>query len=201
MSFVREALEPRSAIDADTPIVITGDLNLVGLAQQVDSLLTGDIVDTGLFGPDFAPDWDGSALTNLISRQTEKRMGYTWRSPTSSFWPGHLDYIIYSDSVVDVVKDFLLYTPEISPPNLAQYGLLSTDSLVSDHLLVCADFRAPCAADLDGSGAVDFADLIALLTAWGPCPRLGPCQGDLGGDGSVGFSDLLTVLSAWGPCT
>ncbi len=27
-----------------------------------------------------------------------------------------------------------------------------------------------CPADLDGDDAVDFDDLLAVLTAWGPCP-------------------------------
>jgi YVTN family beta-propeller protein len=29
---------------------------------------------------------------------------------------------------------------------------------------------APCPADVDGSGAVGFPDLLTVLSAWGPCP-------------------------------
>jgi hypothetical protein len=54
-----------------------------------------------------------------------------------------------------------------------------------------------CPADLDGSGDVGFADLLALLSAWGPCAG---CDEDLDGDDQVGFADLLIVLSSWGPC-
>lgn len=54
-----------------------------------------------------------------------------------------------------------------------------------------------CPADLDGSGAVDFSDLLSLLGTWGPCPG---CPDDLDGDGSIGLTDLLVLLGAWGSC-
>ncbi len=55
----------------------------------------------------------------------------------------------------------------------------------------------PCPEDLDGSGAVDFQDILAVLSAWGPC---GGCPEDLDGSGAVDFQDVLAVLTAWGPC-
>ncbi len=54
-----------------------------------------------------------------------------------------------------------------------------------------------CAGDVDNTGRVDFADLLALLGAWGVCDG---CPEDLDGDGLVTFADLLIVLGAWGPC-
>jgi hypothetical protein len=54
-----------------------------------------------------------------------------------------------------------------------------------------------CAADVDGDGALTFADLLAVLAAWGPCPC---CAADLDGDGVAGFADVLIVLAAWGGC-
>jgi hypothetical protein len=54
-----------------------------------------------------------------------------------------------------------------------------------------------CPGDLDGSGDVGFADLLALLNVWGPCPG---CPEDLDGSGAVSFADLLALLDAWGPC-
>ena len=56
---------------------------------------------------------------------------------------------------------------------------------------------AACPEDLDGSGAVDFADILAILSAWGPCKE---CPEDISGNGSVDFADILAVLAAWGPC-
>jgi hypothetical protein len=48
--------------------------------------------------------------------------------------------------------------------------------------------------DVDGDGTVGFADLLAVLSAWGPCSA---CPEDVGGDGAVGFGDLLIVLASW----
>jgi hypothetical protein len=201
MAFVRDAKTPGGEFDLEdgAPIFIAGDLNLVGAARQFRTLTTGDIADEGTYGPDFEPDWDDTPLANVIPRQTELRMGYTWRNDNSTFWPGQLDKIIYTDSAVAHGRSFTIYTPEMSPANLSAYGLFNTDSLASDHLLLTSDFRVVvrCPADIDESGAVDFGDLLMLLSAWGPCEA---CPEDLDGDDEVEFDDLLLLLAAWGPC-
>ena len=120
----------------------TGDLNLVGDSQQLVSLLTGDIIDESTYGPDFNPDWDGTDLADVVSRQTEARFAYTWRNDFSSFSPGRLDFLLYNDSVLDLARELVIYTPEMSAGELSQYGLLANDvTIVSDHLPLVADFR------------------------------------------------------------
>jgi hypothetical protein len=54
-----------------------------------------------------------------------------------------------------------------------------------------------CPEDLDGDGAVAFADLTQLLSQWGACAG---CPEDLDGDGAVAFADLTQLLGQWGPC-
>ena len=54
--------------------------------------------------------------------------------------------------------------------------------------------------DINGDGAVNVTDLLAIITAWGPCDG---CPEDINLDGSVGVIDLLEVIGAWGgdqPC-
>ncbi len=51
-----------------------------------------------------------------------------------------------------------------------------------------------CPADLDGDGAVNAADLAALLGAWGTDGA------DLDGDGTTNAADLAAMLGAWGSC-
>jgi hypothetical protein len=51
-----------------------------------------------------------------------------------------------------------------------------------------------CPADLDGSGAVDAADLAALLVGWNTAGA------DLNGDGTTDAADLAALLVAWGAC-
>jgi hypothetical protein len=52
----------------------------------------------------------------------------------------------------------------------------------------------PCPEDVNGSGAVDAADLAALLAGWGTASP------DPNGDGNVDAADLAVLLAAWGPC-
>ncbi|MBU1699653.1 MAG: endonuclease/exonuclease/phosphatase family protein [Candidatus Eisenbacteria bacterium] len=145
LSFIREAKRVGGilTLQSDTPILIMGDMNFVGLNQQVQSLVTGDIINEGPFGEDFHPDWDWTPMTPVYWRQTERRMGYTWRNDGGLFWPGHLDYVIFTDSVLEMGNHFVIYTPAMAPGNLAAYGLQSGDSEAADHLLCCVDFHHP----------------------------------------------------------
>ena len=73
-------------------------------------------------------------------------------------------------------------------------GAISGDGLFTISLPI------PCAADIDGTGAVDIGDLIRVLQAWGACEREGDCPEDIDGNGRVDLDDLIAVLEAWGPC-
>jgi uncharacterized membrane protein len=54
-----------------------------------------------------------------------------------------------------------------------------------------------CVADVDGSGAVDFDDLLLILAGWGTD---GPGADIAEPSDLVEFGDLLAVLAAWGDC-
>jgi endonuclease/exonuclease/phosphatase family metal-dependent hydrolase len=143
MMLIRDSKTPGDRVDIipDTPIIILGDMNLVGYAQQVDTLLYGDIVNEDRFGADFDPDWDDTPLIDLLSRHTETRHTFTWRDDRTSFSPGRLDYYIYTDSVLKVAKHYILDTAELSEDKLAEYGLEAGDTLTaSDHLTLVVDF-------------------------------------------------------------
>jgi hypothetical protein len=61
-----------------------------------------------------------------------------------------------------------------------------------------------CAGDVKCSGGVNVNDLLAVISAWGPCPPMpAQCTSDIvpnGGDGLVNVNDLLAVISGWGSC-
>ena len=57
------------------------------------------------------------------------------------------------------------------------------------------EIELPCPADLDDSGDVGFADLLAVLAAWGPCK--GECTEDLDGSGSVDFAPRTVGAQPW----
>ena len=52
--------------------------------------------------------------------------------------------------------------------------------------------------DVDGNGIVDVNDLLAVISAWGPCPIPSNCPADLNHNGMVEVNDLLQVITNWG---
>lgn len=142
IAFILDAKTQGGVINLppETPFVILGDLNLVGDRQQLITLLTGEIINTSIFGNGGPPDWDNTNLEDLLSRQTDKRTAYTWRDDGNSFPPGRLDYQIYSNSVINVEKDFVIQTEVMNASRLNQYGLQLQDTrTASDHFPKVAD--------------------------------------------------------------
>lgn len=143
MQLIRQCKNGRGEIPLaeNTPIILLGDLNLVGDAQQLNTLLTGAIQDTMRFGTRFPPDWDRSRLADLMPFCIGIPFSFTYYDPNNTYGPGRLDFMIYSDSVIEPVKRFVLFTPALPPDSLAAYSLDADDALnASDHLPVVADF-------------------------------------------------------------
>ena len=203
LRFIRQVRNgQRAGYPVDCALIITGDLNLVGLAQQLDSLIEGDIVDEAAYGSDVAIDVDGTALRDVICLQTDARLAYTWRNDFSWYWPGRLDFTIVSDSVLEVGTRVTIETDRMSAEKRAEYGLLASDSACSDHRPLVTDLRVPgCAGDLDGNGRVDGGDLSILLSTWGDCVDPAKCPADLNADGAINGGDLSIILGFWGPCS
>ena len=145
-AFILDCKTPGGVMDlpANTPFILMGDLNLVGLSQQLTTLITGDIQNTSIFGSPSSLDWDDSDLKDLISSQTDKRMAYTWRNDYSTYSPGRLDFMIYSNSVMQVEKAFILQTEVMPQERLELCGLEEFDTRnSSDHFPKVADFIMP----------------------------------------------------------
>ena len=56
---------------------------------------------------------------------------------------------------------------------------------------------AVCLGDLDGSGTVEVADVLSLLSTFGCEEDCG--QADLNNDGIVGVDDVLLIITFFGP--
>jgi endonuclease/exonuclease/phosphatase family metal-dependent hydrolase len=154
-------------LEANTPIVHVGDFNLVGSSFQLRTLTEGDIVNESSFGADFAPDWDGTPVSDLFSRHTSIRMGYTWRNDFSLFTPGKLDYILYTDSVMELGNHFILNTLAMSEDELDTYGLQADDTnLASDHLPRIMDIAPPAAVSVENQVAPTAPSDIHLFPAY-----------------------------------
>ena len=67
-------------------------------------------------------------------------MGYTWRKDGSSFNPGKLDYVFYSDATIDTGKYYILNTLAMDNVALDYYELQWDDTqIASDHLPIVFD--------------------------------------------------------------
>jgi endonuclease/exonuclease/phosphatase family metal-dependent hydrolase len=130
----------RDQVPAGTPFILAGDLNLVGDARQLATLLAGDIFDEATFGLDAAPDADGTALADLLPRHLDAPQTYTWFDAGSDFAPGRLDFVIYTDSLLTATG--FVFDPSGLPADLlAVLGVLADDGIeASDHLPVVVDF-------------------------------------------------------------
>jgi len=197
MAFIRDAKAPGGRLDLvpETPIVIVGDMNLVGYRQQLETMLTGNIVNVGTYGPSFTPDWDGSDFEDAKPRQTDLPLNITWYDEGSSFWPGRLDYVIYSGSVMEVGNSFVAFTPGMPTDTLTAYGLQADDALrASDHVPVVADFVLPV--------EVVGAEIHCLDVGYGDCtlvvsPTGGTMLVDAGADGK-GVEVVVPYLESLG---
>ncbi|RKY48722.1 MAG: hypothetical protein DRP86_06185 [Candidatus Neomarinimicrobiota bacterium] len=145
-AFIRDAKAPGGnlTLPENTPILILGDMNLVGNPHQWTTLLTGDIDDEARFGPDFTPDWDNSVFEDAMPYVTGLPMAFTQGVGTypGSYAKGRLDVTLYSGSVLDLKNSFVLYTNALPVDSLNMYQLQSDDTeSVSDHFPLVSDFQ------------------------------------------------------------
>ena len=113
---------------ASAPVVIGGDLNLVGSPRPLGTLIEG--LDT-----------DGSDLHPVDARRLGERTYATWRNAEGLFAPGRLDFLLVPDAAVEVDNAFVFATEDLNRETLNRLGLAQAESRVSDHLPVVADLR------------------------------------------------------------
>lgn len=131
-----------------TPFAVVGDLNIVGSTEPLRTLLEGDIHEEQLYGSDCQLDWDASTLCDAHPRHNgDGEDDYTWRDDSTRFAPGRLDFVLYSDSVLQPVKRLVLNTIAMDPRDLERAGLERFDACEDDegrridHLPLVVDFR------------------------------------------------------------
>jgi len=76
-------------------------------------------------------------------------------------------------------------------------GVFADEGIAGPHFGI-QFFDVEITGDLTDDGVVGVADLLELLSQWGPCPAKGECPADFDDDDQVGVSDLLTLLGNWG---
>jgi hypothetical protein len=129
VSAIRAALQ--QAVDAERPdaVILAGDFNLVG------SRVPLDVVSRHL-------DPRGDHLEVVDALQLDGRSNATWSDPGKPFAPGRLDYMLYSDSTLEVARAFVFDSADLGAEWLDRHGVQAGDSAAaSDHLPIVADFR------------------------------------------------------------
>lgn len=148
----------------DAPVIIIGDWNLVGSRTPLDMV----------------EDQQGPALTHWLLPHMIGADVHTWRDLFESpgdFAPGLLDLLTYSGQRLIPKNGFVLDSQELDAAELQLLGLMTDDSVASDHLMLVGDFQLgnDCNdngipdesevidnGDFNNDEAVDSADLIAL---------------------------------------
>jgi len=165
---------------SDAALIVAGDWNLVGSRGPLDIAENRMRLEAPPF-PDL-----GTGAAAATWRETDNR------DFPGQFFPGRLDLIAHDAARLRMINGFVLDTQTLTPAALASAGLQPTDSQLSDHLLIVADYALVIStADLTGDGVVGVGDLGALLAAWGT-----PAA-DLTGDNTTGPADLGVLLAAW----
>jgi endonuclease/exonuclease/phosphatase family metal-dependent hydrolase len=189
-------------VSEDTPIVFLGDMNLVGDSQQYYTIIEGNIQNTDIYGVGGFPDWDNSELEDIVCRQTDKRMAYTWRYDNSEYPPGRLDFIFYTNSVMSTAKSFTLQTEIMSEERLENYGLLWNDTKgASDHFPIVADFdlsfNVGCSlnGDINNDGSIDIVDIVTIVDYILNSTDIELECADINNDGDINVVDVVQLVN------
>lgn len=227
IAFIQDLQSPGGVgeLAFNTPFTFSGDMNLVGYAEQYLTILNGTISNTSQYGEGGFPDWDDTPISDVICRLTERTSSHTWRKNTPNlgpgeYAPGRLDFIFYSNSALDVTKSYTLATREMSPEVLIQNGLDVDDTyLSSDHFPIVSDFAfATNSSSVPGClypSALNYSEIAT--TDDGSCifednydtgyvdgysdgiqDCSTSCSGDFNSDEVVSTSDLLEFLTYFG---
>ena len=148
-STIREAKAGGGAtpLQARTPFIVLGDFNAIaGATLFVDIIALGKPIHLAPGERAEGLDWDRSRLTDALPHHNGKGPErYTWRDDLDRFPPGVLDRILYSDSVLASVNQFVLDTTAMSYGELVGAGLRSIDVMrdpqagIHDHFPVVID--------------------------------------------------------------
>lgn len=128
--------------------------------------------------------------------------GQYWDDTTFAIPPGAADAVVtlyYQTSS----REYMEFLRDTNVTNNA--GQIAYDAWVArgksaplDMDVVGIQIGPMIAGDINHDGFVNVLDLLAVISAWGPCPPPQLCEADANGDGAIDGLDLLLVISNWG---
>lgn len=144
LAFIRDSRLGLTSysMGAEDPVILCGDMNLVGDRQQLYSLDNGDIVDNQSYGEDLWLNPDMTTWKRITTVATNSPFAQTWYQYASSYGPGILDYIWYTDALIESTNSFILAAEYMDSDSLTKYGLTySFNQVMSDHRPLIMDFK------------------------------------------------------------
>lgn len=205
-------------LPVETPIFVLGDFNLVGGPQPGNTIVTGDIQNTSIYGPDVKGDWDSTDITDLLPLDPFTGSAVTWQG-SSEFDPSTLDHMFYTDSAVTIAHSFVFRTDTMSAAARVAAGVQAGDTLEansSDHLPIVADLRlVGCQSDGECDDGVFCNGAETCAGSAGCAPGAAPCaagawcnedadacvplgEGDFDVDGDVDLRDFAALQACFG---
>lgn len=176
---------PEPSIDYGTPVAPQADLpsdTLPGLGTTGITIEMGSLyAPTGPGSPN-APDPCGPLLTLVLAGD-----------------PGSTICLTITGNVARAgSKGVVLEDPDLDPTVTVPPA--NTFCIILPTVgPACWSFVGQPCGDSDGSGGVNFADLVALKASWlksDPDPAYNPCA-DFTQDGGVNFADLVKLKAYW----
>ena len=121
-------------ITEETPIIFSGDMNLVGFRNQYHKIVFGDAnVDVNTE--------PSPVLLDINPKQINNNTHITWRDSESSYPPGRLDYVFFNQKGFSVSQSLVLETKNLTSKDLKKYDLTTKlTQKASDHLPIIVDF-------------------------------------------------------------
>lgn len=188
MSFVRDIRYGISSLQVpiNSPIVISGDMNLVGYSAQLNTLITGDISNNTSYGPDFKPDWDNTSLTDAQPFIPGKPFCFTWNNQFSTYPPGRLDFMFFTDSKMKLENAFVFDSALLSASEQTQLGVLKNDCTdISDHYPIIGDYNLQTSTNITESYIGNFS------LSMDPLPTLQISNEYNDSNGSIIITDIM----------
>ncbi|MCH8152045.1 MAG: endonuclease/exonuclease/phosphatase family protein [Planctomycetes bacterium] len=129
LETLRQAIRTAMLGENINGIIVAGDFNLVGSRRPLD-LMTKWL------------DLENWSLEAAQAYQLDGLSNATWSDPDEPFVPGRLDYLLYSDATLTVLRSFVLDSRDLNPRWLDRHGLKLHDTAsASDHLPLIADVK------------------------------------------------------------
>ena len=195
-----------------TQTLFIDDPDLAGddAALMNDFLITYSSIENCLFFNDMQPgEYEVFIYARMPAQPTV--MGYTSvdQEPgtphysVGGAWPGqHEEFISYSRHVATVAESgpqagrLYMHSGVVPGGNLQEGAALNGVQI--------RKIQPPTPGDVNGDQNVNVTDLLAVISAWGPCANPNACPADIAppgppqGDDVVNVMDLLMVIDNWG---